>query len=108
MQRIISLTHSISIHMAGEYHTACRICRAYCDDVGLCVTVEYAYYIYTDGGEEGVCITLRNYPRFPTTQTELFAVAEALALRLMQGLEQQTALLTGTDVTVWLNDRGAR
>jgi hypothetical protein len=53
MQRIISLTHSISIHMAGEYHTACRICRAYCDDVGLCVTVEYAYYIYTDGGEEG-------------------------------------------------------
>ena len=56
---------------------------------GVCVSVQRADYVYTMGMESGVCVTLINYPRFPTEQTtsesHAFDLAEHLCKKMFQG-----------------------
>lgn len=58
-------SYPVSIFMAGDYNAAREICRAYCDEVGYCVTVTPTSYVYTGGEESGFIVGLINYPRFP-------------------------------------------
>ena len=76
-----------------------------CDEVGLCVTIESTLYAYTGGAADGVRIGLINYGRFPAEPAEIFAKAEALALHLLDELDQQSASIVATDRTVWLSRR---
>lgn len=94
------------IFIAGDIEVAKQVCREYCFDVGLCVTVEPADYIYTGGQEAGMVIGLINYPRFPVAnQAELDATAEALALRVMERCCQHSFTIMGPLETRWFSRR---
>lgn len=82
-----------------------QVCREFCFEVGLCVTVDPVSYIYTGGEEAGVRIGLINYPRFPATNDQLRETANNLAERLMHRLCQQSYSIVGSDYTEWLSRR---
>lgn len=94
------------IFIAGNLATVKATCQTYCDEVGLCVTVERSHYIYTDGNERGAVIGLINYPRFPSTPEEIFERAEKLALRVMEACEQRSFSIMTPAFTRWYNNRG--
>lgn len=98
-------TIRFDIFIAGDIWHAKRVCREYCFSVGLCVTVEPVDYIYTGGEEAGVRIGLINYPRFPTTEAELFEKATKLAGRLLGHLCQHSYAIVGPRETVWFTRR---
>lgn len=90
-----------AIWIAGDHGHALGACRAYCMDVGLCVTVTPTIYVYTGGSEEGVCVRLINYPRFPVDQEKLKATALHLADHLRCALCQHSYSVEFPDTTVW-------
>lgn len=94
------------IFIAGNLATIKATCQAYCDEVGLCVTVERSYYVYADGDERGAVIGLINYPRFPSTPEGIFERAEKLALRVMESCGQKSFSIMTPTVTRWYNNRG--
>jgi hypothetical protein len=98
-------SYLVSIFVAGPVWEAETICRAYCDEIGLCVTVTETNYVYTGGEEAGVIVGLINYPRFPGEPAAIFAKAEELAHRLIDGLHQQSATIQAPDKTVWISFR---
>ncbi|MBD9542231.1 hypothetical protein IB276_22560 [Ensifer sp. ENS04] len=98
-------SHPVTIHIAGDYHAARGICRKFCDDVGLCVTVTPTVYIYTGGQEEGIRVGLINYPRFPKMPTAIEAYALELAYRLRDGLHQESFSIEAPDHTTWYSWR---
>lgn len=100
-------TIRFDIFIAGDFAQAKQICRAYCFEVGLCVTVEPVDYIYTGGEEAGVRVGLINYPRFPSNETLLLQCATALANRLMEGLHQHSYSVAGPSETTWFSRRSA-
>lgn len=100
-------SYPVSIFVAGKVLDAAVICRSYCDDVGLCVTVTPTEYMYTGGMEAGVIVGLINYPRFPASAPDIFAKAEELAHRLIEGLGQRSCSIQAPDRTVWIGDQPA-
>ncbi len=101
-------TYSVQIFMAGDVDEAKKICREFCYNFGLCVTVTPTTYIYTGGEEAGFVVGLLNYPRFPTAPAVLFDTAGRLAEELRTRLFQHSYLLSTLDKTVWstLRDSG--
>ena len=99
-------TYTATIFIAGDLNDARRICREACM-AGLCVTVEPTEFIYTGGSETGVRVGLINYARFPADPAAVFAQAEALALKLVEGLHQHSASIVATDKTIWISRRAA-
>lgn len=98
-------TITIQIYLAGPIDRAKEICAEYAFSVGLCITVTPTEFIYTGGRETGFVVGLVNYPRFPTTLDALVATAEDLAVRLMAGCFQWSALVVGPAETKWLTRR---
>lgn len=98
-------THTVEIFMAGDYLSACRVCRRYCMDVGLCVTVVPTTYIYTGGEEAGFIVGLRNYPRFPSTPQQIENHAATLADKLRDDLSQHSYMLVGPVASSWITVR---
>lgn len=101
----VAPTIRLDIFMAGDIAEAKQVCREYCYGVGLCVTIEPVDYIYTGGEEAGFKIGIINYPRFPTTLTDLEAKAFALADVLMKKLCQQSYSVVGPEQTKWFSRR---
>lgn len=93
------------IYIAGDINVAKQLCREYCFDIGLCVTVEQVSFIYTGGEEIGIRVGLINYPRFPTTGKDLENVTKTLADKLMQGMFQQSYSIVGPESTEWYSRR---
>lgn len=100
-------TIRFDIFIAGDIEQAKQVCREYCFDVGLCVTVEPVAYIYTGGEEAGVRVGLINYPRFPSGEAELLEKAGKLADLLMIRLCQHSYSIAGPNETVWVSRRAA-
>ena len=98
-------TIRFDIFMAGDLAQAKQVCRQYCFDVGLCVTVEPVSYIYTGGEEAGIRVGLINYPRFPTTEEVLHERATTLAQTLMNHLCQHSYSIVGPRETEWFSRR---
>lgn len=107
MIRKTALSYPVSIFVAGDPAKAGEICRAYCDEEGLCVTVTPTSYVYTGGEEAGVIVGLINYPRFAAEPREIMFAAKTLALELMHKLEQQSVSIQAPDETVWFSMRPA-
>jgi len=105
MKRLEAASYPVSIFIGGSVWEAETICRAYCDEVGLCVTVTETNYVYTDGETLGVIVGLINYPRFPSTPVAIWAHAEVLAERLRVGLKQESFTIQAPDRTVWISLR---
>ena len=95
-------TFWVEICIAGSYDDAVRICKKYCNEVGLCVTIDKTEFVYTQGAESGVKIRLVNYPRFPEEDRVIYLEAENLAKELIEGLYQRSALLITSNNTYWL------
>lgn len=98
-------TIRFDIFMAGDIAQAKQVCREYCYDVGLCVTIEPVDYIYTGGEESGFRIGLINYPRFPTDERDLKEKAGDLVLLLMRRLCQHSWTIVGPRETDWFSRR---
>ena len=97
----------VGIFIAGDFDKAREECRAYCDEVGLCVTVTPTSYIYTDGEESGVAVGLINYPRFPSEPTLIEAKAIELGKRLREALGQESFSVQTPAQTTWFSWREA-
>lgn len=93
------------IFMAGDIAQAKQVCRRYCYDHGLCVTVEPLDFIYTGGEEAGFKIGLINYPRFPSTQAAIEQHAENLGAALADQLCQHSYSIVGPTQTRWISRR---
>jgi hypothetical protein len=107
MRREQTQSYPVSIFVAGDYTKAREICRAFCDEEGLCVTVTATTYIYTGGEEAGVIVGLINYPRFPSEPSGILTTAKLLALELMSKLEQESVSVQTPDETHWFSIRNA-
>lgn len=94
-------SYPVSIFMAGDYAAAKAICRAYCNEVGFCVTVTPTSYVYRGGEEAGFIVGLINYPRFPASPFEIASKAVQLADRLREALGQESYSIQYPDQTVW-------
>lgn len=100
--------HWASIWIAGDATEAERICRKYCVENGLCVTVTPTEYVYTGGAEAGVCVRLINYPRFPAEPSDINAKALDLARVLRVGLCQWSFLIETPTKSTWFTAREER
>ena len=107
MKRASAPSFPVSIFVAGNQDEARRICRQFCDEEGLCVTVTPTAYVYTGGEEAGVIVGLINYPRFPKGPSEIVQTATLLALELMHKLEQESVSVQTPDETLWFSIRSA-
>ena len=108
MKRVEVHSYPVSIFIATGFATpeqTRRICRDFCDNVGLCVTVTETHYCYTGDEEAGVIVGMINYPRFPSTPESIWSRAEALGERLCAGLRQQSYTIQAPDKTVWFSHR---
>jgi hypothetical protein len=88
--------------VAARAWDAGQIVRRYCDDVGLCATMEGTTFYYKDGVEPGVVVGLINYPRFPKTREEIRGFALELAARLRVDLKQNRVSVMFPDDTVMI------
>lgn len=95
----------LDIFIAGDVEQAKQVCREFCFNAGLCVTVEPVSYIFTGGEEAGVRVGLINYPRFPSSFEDLSAKANGLAALLMERLFQQSYSIVGPSSTEWFSRR---
>lgn len=96
-----SPTFNYAIYMAGDYAKAKQVCRVYCWNVGMCINIMPADYIYTGGEEAGFKIEFINYPRFPITEVALLMHAQTLAALLAEQLCQKSWSIVGPNETHW-------
>lgn len=100
-------TIRIDIFIGGDIAQAKQVCREFCFEKGLCVTVQPIDYIYTGGEEAGVRIGLINYARFPTSIGPLRDIAHELADKLMERLSQHSLTIVEPTETHWKSRRPA-
>lgn len=79
-------------------------CRVYVER-GLCVRITQTKFIYTGGEENGVEISLINYPRFPSKPQEILQEAKNIAFGLMEVLGQFRCSIVTTDNTLLLENK---
>ncbi len=91
----------VTIFIAGNITKARDIAIAYCNEIGLCVTIKDAMYVYTGGWEHGVEVGLINYPRFPSDPIDILAKATDLANLLREGLDQESFTIQTRHNTIW-------
>jgi hypothetical protein len=95
----------VSIFIGGHYPTALDACLAYCNEVGLCVSVTETRYVYTGGETWGVIVGLINYPRFPAEPAHIEAKAVGLGMRLREALGQESFSVQTPITTTWFSWR---
>jgi hypothetical protein len=82
-----------------------EMAQAYCDKVGLAVTVTETRFVYKGGREPGVSVGLLCYPRFPREPASIKAHAVELACRLRTLLKQERVSVACTDETIMVGPR---
>lgn len=96
----IKSTYWAKIYIAGPVDQIEQVCREYCTEVGLCVTVTPTKFIYKYGEETGVEVGLINYPRFPASPDEIDRKAMELGELILQRTYQGSfSLMTPTQTT---------
>lgn len=98
-------TYWCNIYIAEPIEVAKQIIRKYCKEVGLCVTIQPADYIYTMGEESGYCVGLINYPRFPKDASFIFNTATKLGQLLLNETYQGSFTVQCPDKTVFYSIR---
>lgn len=80
-------TYSGPVH---SFEEAKAVCRAYCDEIGLGLSITQTTFVYTNGEEPGCLVSLIHYPRFPDDNPEKQITERALTLaeRLLVALGQ--------------------
>lgn len=98
----VERTDYVRIYVAGDYDTVRRACRDFCFSSGAVVSVSRNEVIYQGGHEPGAEILLVNYPKRPTTSTELFKTASRLAKHVLEECRQNSSLLVTEEFTYWI------
>lgn len=88
-----------NIWIGGNYDDAVRACREYTKTHNLCVTVTPTAFVYVGGMEDGVCVRIMQYPRFPESENDLRATADLLANHLRSRLFQRSYSVEFLDKT---------
>jgi len=86
------------------YYRVRDVCQAYCDEVGLCITITETEFIYTNGRENGAIVGLINYPRFPSTPEKIRAHAIELGNRLLSAFNQYRLSIVFPSDTVMMTN----
>lgn len=88
---------SISVDLwigVDEWSTAAtKTVEEYVNRAGLCVTMSWTSYIYTDGTTFGVRVGFRNYPRFPSDLSAILEHAKALGFLLAEACNQDSFMI---------------
>lgn len=98
-------SNSVRIWMAGDLDTIRKVCREFCWDEGMCVTVTATEFFYTGGSETGAVIGLINYPRFPKELDEIMGTARKLADYLRTKCCQWSYTIEAPLFTEWHSNR---
>jgi len=96
-------TFTATIFIAGDLQTIRDTCRRYCLQ-GLCVTITPTEFIFTGGSEAGAAIGLINYPRFPSSVSEIKSNARLLAILLMEHCCQRSCTVLCSDDTEYIEN----
>ena len=97
-------SHTFRLWMGGDFDDARRAAREYCER-GACLAVQPVAYVYTHGEEAGVCVTLINYPRFPSSLPDMWAQAREVAEHMARALHQGSYSVEGPDLTEFYSRR---
>lgn len=98
-------SNSIRIWIAGDYDDAVRSLRGFTSAEGSCFTVKRCAYVYTHGMEDGVEVTIINYPRFPHSKEYLSDQAHRLAKYLADELHQGSFTVEESDISTFYSRR---
>lgn len=98
-------SHSIKIWIAGNYDDAVRALREFTSNVGSCFSIKPCAYVYTYGMEDGVEVTVINYPRFPRDAVYLSDQAKRLALFLSDALHQGSFTIEEANISTFYSRR---
>ena len=81
-----------------------KFIQDWADITKICVTVTRTKFIYTGGNEPGIIVGFINYPRFPSTPSEIDSKAFQLAKELMYYCHQMgVTIVTPKLTTTWKN-----
>lgn len=97
--------YKVEIFIGGTHDEAVKICREFCDKVGLCVTVTPLSFVYRGGECYGLAIGLINYARFPKGRCHIWQTAVDLAYKLKEGLGQGSFTVQDDERSVFLSTR---
>lgn len=93
----------------NNYHSLQEIydlCKEFCDENKVAVTVNPTDFIYPGGEEPGAIIGLINYPRFPSCNDVVMEHAITLAYLLMEHLDQfRCSIFSQSDIYLLENDK---
>ena len=91
--------------------TALDVIQAYCDEVGLCVTVTDTLFLYSrraetpHGYDVGFAVGFINYPRFPSQPDAIRKHATQLGERLKTVLGQNRVTVVCPDTTLMVGEK---
>ena len=98
-------TYWARIYIAGPLSEIEQVCREFCTDVGLCVTVTPTKYVYTGGEETGVIVEMINYPRFPSKPDDIKQKAFKLADQILMLTHQGSYTIMTPDESTYYSRR---
>lgn len=101
MREVSAKTWYAAIWIAGDYQDAVRICRFYCHAHPLCVAITPVAYCFHGGMEDGVCVRIIQYPRFPESEADLLVQVRVLAETLRGELCQKSYSIECPDTTYY-------
>ena len=93
------------IKLPADITAAQSVCRDYCSEVKLCVTVTPTKFFYVGGEEPGFVVGAINYPRFPSKPEDIKLKMIELAKRLKKQLSQIRVSIVCDDETIMLGDK---
>ena len=105
MTELTEPTYWVRIYASGPIEAAKQAIREDCLREGLCVTIEPTTFIYTGGEEEGFCVGLIQYPRFPSPESDIWQRAVGLAKKIRTATFQHSTLIMDATQTLWLSER---
>ena len=94
---------TIRIYIAGSRHLIEDACKEFCNQIGYCVSVKEANFIYTGGSESGFEITIINYARFPADYDFHMERATALAKKLIDAAYQKSCSIVSSKESLWIS-----
>ena len=101
-----SETFTAKINIAGDYDCAITALREFSFSEGSCFSVNKCAYVYTGGMEDGVCVTIINYARFPRKFEDIVDQARRVGFFLSDRLYQKSFSIESQSGTEFFSRRG--
>lgn len=101
-------TYWTKIYISGSIHDIEHICRRFCGEESLCVTVSPTRFIYRGGEEIGAEIGLINYPKYSAQDDVVLDKTKKLAEVLLNETFQDSVLIMTPRSTYHYTKRKAK